>query len=142
MHQLRRFVIVAILAAAFVLAPAAGEAQCVTTSFTQSCFTTMSGSICFVIKDITGNNNCMSFMSMSVSNCFISPGAGRTYFQATAMLPTHVSPTCGAVCDCGTHVIDGSDGLPVELMGFSVETEADDRAPETSDKAPADQPTD
>ncbi len=60
---------------------------------------------------------------------FCSPGSGSTYSTTQLFATAHsvtANPYCHWSCWCGTgappHVtIDGSDGLPVELMGFSVE---------------------
>lgn len=47
-------------------------------------------------------------------------GPSVTYLSAIAQNSV-VSPYCSWTCECGPYRIDGSDGLPVELMSFSVE---------------------
>ena len=63
---------------------------------------------------------------MNAASCFPGPAVMViTQFFAVGMT-TSVAPYCNWSCTCGTgpapHVIiDSSDGLPVELMEFSVE---------------------
>lgn len=102
--------------------PTAVTSQCVVAST----MTQMPGSMSTdVAKILTAPAFCQS---TAMNAAFCSPTAGgftTTYLLANAMSAT-MSPFCNWDCACGTGtppdvVIDGSDGLPVELMDFAVE---------------------
>jgi hypothetical protein len=69
---------------------------------------------------------CTLTMSMNVTMCVPSVSDSTDLLYAHA-LNTATNPSCGWYCtragigSCGTITIDNSDGLPVELMEFSVE---------------------
>ena len=74
-----------------------------------------------VEKYLTMKANCASIPTqMNAVDC--NPGTMVHYtdlLSGEAMTAT-VSPNCAWNCDCGTVTIDGSDGLPVELLDFKV----------------------
>ena len=78
-----------------------------------------------IVKTIGPGGWCRSTM-MNASSCFPGPGyAPWSMLQAVAMSAT-VNPSCAWQCTCGTgalphFIIDSSDGLPVELMDFTIE---------------------
>ena len=87
---------------------------------------------------LTGNPGlCSNTMSSNVLNCATAlrfAGSGpcptgtmncRVLFAVATGVTTNPTPRyCSAVCGaCGTLLIDNSDGLPVELMEFSIEGE-------------------
>lgn len=102
-------------------APAPVNSQCNVTATGTYDFTTMK----FVTKTLSASTMCQT-TAMNAFSCF--PGAAPFFtnkLYAVALSAT-VNPYCNWSCGCGTgalpHVtIDGSDGLPVELMDFSVE---------------------
>jgi hypothetical protein len=80
-----------------------------------------------VSKILDASGSCALVPPANAASCF--PGAlPATVATLIAVAsPTTMNPYCNWVCNCGpgyTSVpfrIDGSDGLPVELMDFSVE---------------------
>ena len=101
------------------------EAQCAVASTNQ---TTVSSSR-HVTKHLSaGPYLCAKIMSMSAM-CFPHHGLTVTFLHANART-TAATPTCVWRCvGCGTFyasniiTADGSDGLPVELLEFSIEKE-------------------
>lgn len=76
-----------------------------------------------VYKTLTMITNCATTM-MNALACF--PGsapAAANILSASANTAT-ANPSCAWSCGCGTVTISGADGLPVELMEFSVDGEA------------------
>lgn len=115
--------------------PLGVEAQCnviMTTTFTV-------GPTMVVNKQLSAPALCVS-TGMNAQTCYPGPVAMTlTVLTAAANVTATVSPYCNWDCNCGTgappHVItDGSDGLPVELMEFSVSQ--DDAVP-LADTTPA-----
>ena len=78
-----------------------------------------------VVKTLTGHNYCRAQRSLGAEACWPSEtGLVRvSMLTAIADPSVHPSPFCEWQClGCGKiYRIDGSDGLPVELMEFSVE---------------------
>jgi len=72
----------------------------------------------FVFKYLTTTYTCGVSMSMNVINC--GGGVATSILSATAFT-TATNPSCGFDCGACSETIDTSDGLPVELMDFSVE---------------------
>ena len=73
----------------------------------------------------TPATGCGSPMGMG-ANCYSFPPPGTmappfAFTAVGAIKTTGPSPFCSWVCNCGTITVDGSDGLPVELMDFSIE---------------------
>ena len=69
-------------------------------------------------------------VGMGGAGCRLGPTAtAATMFYAVANPVIATSPTCTFNCSCGvtaSFVIDGSDGLPVELLEFSIGAADDD----------------
>ncbi len=60
-----------------------------------------------------------------VYNCANTMGCQGLLAAATGVTTNPQSHSCGFSCGgCGQQVIDNSDGLPVELMGFGIEGDA------------------
>ena len=101
--------------------PAGTEAQCAVTFTNLSTFP----STIVVTKQLSAPATC-NLGPQNALNCFSGPvGPGpKAYFVASALTAT-MSPSCNWTCTCGsgliTVTIDGNDGLPIELMDFSVE---------------------
>lgn len=102
--------------------PPATEAQCAVISTTQTSFSpTMA-----VTKQLSGIATC-NLVGNNALACF--PGLGgpvpTSFLIASANPSATMNPFCSWTCSCGSGsfslMIDGSDGLPVELMDFSVE---------------------
>ena len=84
----------------------------------------------------TVGQNCMNVMGTRVFSCTLSNGFLMAAFCTgySPMGPFY----CSATCTCGTIRLDGSTGLPVELMSFSVESDdsASDADAEESEPDP------
>lgn len=112
-----------LILAALVGRPAPVGAQCVVTNTDTGSNVAMT--YMYVNKTLTAPYFCTLTMSMNVIACNLSGGAGTTNVLSASAFNTAVNPTCGWNCACGIVTIDGSDGLPVELMEFSVEDEGE-----------------
>lgn len=121
-HKTRHGLLALGLATCLLCFPAALQSQCnVASTLTQMAM----ASDTTVYKILSAAAFCQSTAMNAV---FCSPTAGgntTTFLLANAMSMT-VNPYCHWDCGCGTGsppdiVIDGNDGLPVELMDFSVE---------------------
>ena len=106
----------------------AAHAQCMLGGTT----TQMFGNTISVIQYFPGPENC-SLVSSNAQFCFPSDMAMKVSvtfgLQASANLTATTAPFCEWNCDCGTARIDGSDGLPVELLEFEI----DDSSSETDE---------
>ena len=73
-----------------------------------------------VYKDLNGTYVCSLVASNNASLCAPGPALPRNRLTASANTAA-TNPSCSFNCagGCGTVIIDGSDGLPVELMDFS-----------------------
>jgi hypothetical protein len=101
--------------------PSGVKSQCVVTN---TGMTTI-GSLIIVTKTLSAPYQCTLTM-MNADFCFPGYAPVITAQLVASAYTATVNPTCAWACACGTgappHVaIDGSDGLPVELMDFSVE---------------------
>ena len=123
-----------VLVWALVPAVSASAAQCPT-------FTSLGSGVAMgmnyihVSKTFPASHSCYLTMYMNVFACFPggqtptgpmtgTPAVNVIFLQASAFT-TATNPSCGWMCSgCGAVLIDGGNGLPVELMEFSVE-EAD-----------------
>ena len=115
--QRTRFSIAVAVLVACALVPSQAMAQCSVT-FTATGSYTMGGmDVNYVIKYLSTTYTCTVSMSTNVIAC--NGGVNTTAVSGTAY-PSIPSAACGFNCDCGTVTIDGSDGLPVELLDFSV----------------------
>ena len=102
--------------------PPSTEAQCAVTSTTQTSFPPT----LIVTKQLSNIAFC-SLVGQNALACF--PGTGvpmSTFILAASANPTAtMSPFCSWTCSCGTGaftvVTNGSDGLPIELLDFTVE---------------------
>lgn len=64
-------------------------------------------------------NNCAVNMATS-ADC--KPGVDYYYLRALATTgQLNMNPRCVWTCDCGTVTVTSADGLPVELLEFSVD---------------------
>ncbi len=108
------------LAVTSILAtPASLDAQCVVTS---TAVTTNTAGGITVTKDGPGLGvyvgNCVLTDSNSAMCNFVN---GYSLMAYAAPAQQSNSPSCAWMCDCGQVTITSNDGLPVELMGFSLE---------------------
>ena len=119
---MRRFVVLVASVAAvvsLVVLPVGLEAQC---GVANTVVTTSTGYVT-VVKTLSAIYLCQLMMPTNAVNCFPNntatpvPASYLSAAAATAM----VSPFCNWMCNCGPVSINSSDGLPVELMAFSVE---------------------
>jgi len=108
-----RRVLVLAFASALVL-PLPARAQCVVTNTLPSTLTMT----VFIVKYLSMSTTC----STTAMNAFLcSPTAPAFVMTLSASAYTSTTnPFCSFNCGCGTVTIDGSDGLPVELMDFDV----------------------
>lgn len=107
------------------LLPAEAEAQCSTSIVSSGTYPTGGMVAKYIQKSIGGSYMCTLTMSMSVIDCAPSGAGSGTTLSATAFT-TAANPSCGWNCGCGTVAITVADGLPVELMEFSVEGSDDE----------------
>lgn len=106
--------------------PAGVLAQCMVSNTTVSDSVAMGSPYTEVMKTLNGTYLCNRVMSSMVSLC--APGAAMNRMTLTASAPAGTTnPSCEFYCTggaaCVSIVIDGSDGLPVELMDFGFEDE-------------------
>ena len=106
--------------AVLLFQPLSADAQCMTFSTSIGGGTTYN----YVVKYLSSSYVCNLTMSMNVIACNPSAAATRSLLSASA-LTASTNPSCGWSCGCGPVVIDSTDGLPVELMGFSIEAEVE-----------------
>lgn len=101
--------------------PGVVKAQCMVMSTN----VLMPGTMTVLIEKYLSNSySCMSVATMmNALDC--NPGAAGSFtslLSAEAVTAT-MDPACSWVCTgCGNVTIDGSDGLPVELLEYSVES--------------------
>ena len=110
-------------------APVGLESQCNTTG--SPYVNTSIAPYVTVRKYLTAPANCVRAPVVNASFCQPNitappPGPLVVTLSANAHTGNTASPYCAWTCTCGTALnpgvrIDGSDGLPVELMDFSVE---------------------
>ena len=107
-----------------LLAQPAAQAQCATVGGS----TTSNFFAIYVDKGLNKVAACELVLSQNVLGC--SPATLSDVFKLAAIAKlSATSPVCQWQCDCGSGyrsqllTIDGSDGLPVELMSFSVDDE-------------------
>ncbi len=113
--------------------PVSSQAQCVVSSSNAS----STPPTIFVFKTLSTVVNCALTMSMNVLGCFPTAGTSTSILSASASTAA-TNPSCAWACDCGGVTIDSSNGLPVELMEFSVETESAGEPAATENPEPAD----
>ena len=103
--------------------PLSSQAQCMISGTGGGTGTSMGMPTNFVVKTLSSSYLCTLTMSMNVIGCNPAGTAVSAYLTATAF-PSVGPASCGWTCACGQITIDGpSDGLPVELLDFSVEGE-------------------
>jgi len=144
-RQSRSWLVVALILVALAVGPVAVQAQCVVTSTNQSTF----AATISVYKILAASGNCRSVGNNNVLAC--APGAVSvtTTFLGASASTGATNPFCSWQCTCGVGPpdnirIDGSDGLPVELMDFEVVDDDEEDVPgaaadssaETSDADP------
>ena len=126
-NQLNALLFAALLMGGLVSAPGVAEAQCV-----QNVQTSFNGTYQTVIKTLSRNMQCRKTTGVGAT-CYPNV-VGFVYVGTPAQISARVTISapkakCGWVCTCPgdggdqTITIDGSDGLPVELMSFSVDDE-------------------
>jgi hypothetical protein len=112
-----------LLVAGLLGQPAPLEAQCSVVSTSAMTF----GTVMVVYKILNAPYNCGTTM-MNALFCNPTAMTNTSFLHASALAAT-MTPSCAWVCTgtgggtCATVTIDGNDGLPVELMEFSVEDE-------------------
>ena len=117
----------ALVIVGLLILPAGVEGQC-TTSITNGPGTWGTPAYIYVGKAILNANTCTLTGFNNVIGCapggFPPTATGATnsgsYVSASA-LTAATNPFCAWNCDCGQVIIGPGDGLPVELMAFSVE---------------------
>ncbi|MEM7582828.1 MAG: hypothetical protein AAF560_05565 [Acidobacteriota bacterium] len=100
--------------------PAVVHSQCGVMSTANNTF----GATMVVYKYLSSSGVCSLQMSMNVLGC--APTAAPDTTTLLVASATAANPSCSWNCNCGgdgTIVIDSNDGLPVELMDFSIESE-------------------
>lgn len=112
------FALVVVLACLF---PMSVQGQCVTTATMQ----TTVGMTILVTKSLSASAVCTLTGGMNIVGC-VPSGAATTSVLMAGATTGAATPSCAWTCACGAVVIDGSDGLPVELMDFGIEDESED----------------
>lgn len=119
-----------VLGLGLIVTPAGVDAQCAVTA------TTVTGTPSARTVVVMGINRvCNAGIGMNGATCFPNAVANAMTWSAMANAMTAVSPSCTWNCVLTTVcilTIDASDGLPVELMEFSVEPEVGSARDETS----------
>ena len=85
-----------------------------------------------VTKTLVMNYVCSNTQKNAI-NCFPSFSSSTNLLVASANSAT-ANPICVWSCTCGTVTIDGTNGLPVELLEFSVAAETTETANGASEK--------
>lgn len=123
----RVFVVGALLLSGFLLSSGAW-AQCAISS---TAVNPVGGSSVSILKYFTGAPVCNLVSSNNAGFCFPSATSSASTLLASANTMA-ASPSCNWVCNCGTaspavpFTIDGGDGLPVELLEFSIDDGTDE----------------
>lgn len=114
----RFMLILALLLVCLFVQPLRLESQCNISTTLPSSF----GSTFTVVKILTMATTCTRTLTNAASCDPTGPAVTASLF-ASAMTSTVATTAvaCGWNCGCGQVTIDQSDGLPVELMSFSVE---------------------
>ena len=105
--------------------PAAVDSQC---AVTMQMTTTFTGTpdLIIITKTLSMAGNCVTAMS-NADGCGRAPAASMATMLVASAYTNTMNPYCSWVCNCGSGytneniVTDSSDGLPVELMDFSIE---------------------
>lgn len=101
------------------------EAQCAVTTTMVNTF----GTAISVYKNLSVPATCMSLMNQNVNACFPTASPNNTTILVASANTMAMMPSCSWSCMCGTATItvvtDSSDGLPVELLEFSVDDVAE-----------------
>lgn len=116
----RRWLLPVLILAVLLIQPVELKSQCMVSTTNSNAGPTAVQ----VYKILSGSYFCSLTMQNAV---FCSPTAmGNTtaFLLATALTAT-ANPSCAWNCACGSITIDGSDGLPVELMDFEIADGAD-----------------
>ncbi len=78
-----------------------------------------------ITKTLTAAGDCRSLMNNNVLGCFPAAAPQNTSLLVASALVASTNPSCSFQCTCtsitSVFTIDGTDGLPVELMDFSIE---------------------
>ena len=104
----------------FLPTPPQAGAQCVVTNTVVQDFTTL----IIVDKTLSAATTCTLTM-MNASFCFPSYAPANTAVLVASAFTATANPSCAWTCGCGSVTTDGSDGLPVELMEFSIDDSAE-----------------
>ena len=109
--------------AGLLVVPQIAYGQCMVTSTNVG----TTGGFPYVVKTLSLSTFCQATSSFNATCTPGGGGASNLFLSATASGP---NPSCQWNCGCGTVRIDGTDGLPVELLEFEVD------GGETLDKEP------
>ncbi len=122
---------------AFASLPPANSQTCLFTAKVGASLMQPMGVYTYIEKNLPSASMCTLTMHMSVYAC-APGGSGATLMTgvmstsgppltvlATRFTSSGADPSCGWNCGCGSVVANSLDGLPVELMEFSVETGGD-----------------
>ena len=123
-NQLLKLSSILLLSLGLSVLPAKLDAQCVTNVVSSYTDTVNGMNYQFISKSIATTGTCTRTMTNNVIGCGpagMNPGINAVWASAYTAA---TSPSCDWVCECGPVTIDGSDGLPVELLGFEIDGEA------------------
>ncbi|MEM7353253.1 MAG: hypothetical protein AAF657_20830 [Acidobacteriota bacterium] len=114
----RSWLVLSLLLVSLLVQPLRLESQCNISTTSVSMF----GSTFTVVKVLTSSTTCTRTLTNAASCDPTGPTSTANLF-ASAMTSTVATTmvACGWNCGCGQVTIDETDGLPVELMSFSIE---------------------
>lgn len=137
----QRIGIVSVVVCGLFLSTMPAASQCMVASTPTTMGTQGGMAYIGVSKVLSGSYLCSLKVSSNVIPfCNLAGGAATVTYLTAAAFTTAANPICQWSCDCGmgpeSIAIDGNDGLPVELMEFSVEDgEAGEPADEGGEEA-------
>jgi len=108
-----------LIIAGLLFQPINANAQCTIASVDSGTLSSGGMNSKWVIKYFNSSESCSLTMSMNVIACNPSPSGSVLSLTATAYT-TATNPSCGWNCGCGPVTINNADGLPVELLDFSI----------------------
>ena len=118
----RFWLVPALVLACLLVQPVGVASQCMVMSTPTG--TLSAGMIITALKVLSTAANCSLTMTMAASCNPVGPSVTASLFASAHTSTTAtMSVSCGWNCGCGAVTIDGTDGLPVELMDFGIEDE-------------------
>ena len=102
--------------------PPGTAAQCMVASTSMGSGTQGGMDYDYLVKYLSSTYQCSLLNSNNVIGCSPSTSVSTSRLSAAAFTSL-LNPSCSWTCTCGSVTIDSTDGLPVELMDFAIDSE-------------------